>query len=66
MLETLAAPWGQGAAFFAIEVEFKKSPGNKRSGAAKPGFRNCYLVVFSFEPLWLLADMYMLLWCLVP
>jgi hypothetical protein len=41
----------------------KKSPGNSRSGAVKPGFRNGYLVVFIFELLWLLADMYMFLWC---
>jgi hypothetical protein len=42
----------------------KRSPGIE-SGAAKPRVRNGYLVVFSFEPLWLLVDMYILLWCLV-
>jgi hypothetical protein len=50
----------------------KKSPGIE-SGAAKPGLRNGYcficglalLVGVNLEPLWLLADMYILLWCLV-
>jgi hypothetical protein len=49
-------------------VEFKKRAPDKRlkSGATQPGLiRNGYLVVFIFEPLWLLADMYILLWCLV-
>jgi hypothetical protein len=49
--------------WFRVFWSSKKSPGHKRgkSGAAKPEFSNGYLVVFIFEPLWLLADMYILL-----
>jgi hypothetical protein len=59
--------------FSSAFVESSKKEPRNESGAAKPGLRNGYcficglalLVGVNLEPLWLFADMYILLWCLV-